>query len=261
MIDKIPFHIDVLDAMKHYPKDIFYRGKLELLEKQKISIVGSRKPNQYARELTTRLVQKLVQKGVCIVSGGAIGIDAIAHKSAGAENTIMVAATGLDKRYPAINKNLIIDMEKSGLVLSQFAVGTPSNRYNFVLRNELVVALGEALIVAYADENSGTMRSVEYALKMGKKIYVLPHRVGESQGTNRLLMEKKAEAIYDLDHFVAQFCGVDAKAKESSEDPFLEYCRKNPSYDLVFAQYASRLFEAELAGEIEVQNGVIRVLA
>ena len=64
------------------------------------------------------LTTKLSQVGICIVSGGAIGIDTLAHKGAGTSNTIMVAGTGLDKRYPAINKNMILDIEENGLVLS-----------------------------------------------------------------------------------------------------------------------------------------------
>jgi len=107
MIRAVGFHIDTLESMKKYPQPLYYKGNTELLTRQKIAIVGSRKPNQYAREMTHQLALKLSNAGVCIVSGGAIGVDAIAHKAAGASNTIMVAATGLDKRYPAINKNLI----------------------------------------------------------------------------------------------------------------------------------------------------------
>jgi len=259
MIKEIDFHIEALDAMKSYPQPLYYLGKSELLARKKISIVGSRKPNQYAREMTHRVAQNLSQRGVCIVSGGAIGVDAIAHKAAGVNNTIMVAATGLDKRYPAINKNIIEAIAADGLVVSQFAVGTPSTRYNFVLRNELVVALGEVLIVTYADENSGTMRSVEYALKMGKKIYVLAHRIGESEGTNRLLLEKKAEAIYDIDAFVSSFMGSDKKIESEDESPFLEFCRTNPSYERAVQKFPKEIFEAELSGMIRVENGKIYV--
>ncbi len=166
MIEQIRFHISELEAMKRYPSVLFYKGNTDLLHKKKVAIVGSRKPNQYARELTHKLSQKLSQVDVCIVSGGALGVDAIAHKAAGADNTIMVAATGLDKRYPSINKNIIADIEKSGLVLSQFQEGTPSQKYNFPLRNEVVVALGDVLVVTYADFNSGTMHSVEYVIYM-----------------------------------------------------------------------------------------------
>ncbi len=255
MIKTIDFHIPELDAMKKYPKEIFYIGNAELLKRPKISIVGSRKPNQYARQFSHEIASKLSQAGVCIVSGGAIGVDAICHKAAGANNTIMVAGTGLDKRYPAINRNIIEEIEKKGLVLSQFQAGVPSNKYNFPLRNELVVALGDILIVTYADINSGTMRSVEYALKMGKEVYVLPHRIGESDGTNKLLNKGLAQAIYDVDEFVAKFGCV--KENNIVRDEFLEYCKTNPTYDEAIAKFGAKIFEYELSGKIIVKNGKI----
>jgi len=256
--EEIPFHIKELDSMKKYPQKLYFKGDTSLLDRKKISIVGSRKPNQYARQKTVELVTKLSQGGVCIVSGGAIGIDAIAHKSAGADNTIVVAATGLDKRYPSINAKLIEDVETKGLVVSQFQDGSPSTRYNFVIRNELVVALGEILIVTYADLNSGTMRSVEFALSMGKDVYVLAHRIGESEATNKLLQEGKAKAIYNIDAFAKKFAVEQSKASEI-KDAFLDFCKTNPSYDEAVAKFPSRVFEAELQGEISVKNGLIEL--
>jgi len=259
MIEKVDFHIRELDSMKKYPKELSFTGNTKLLAKKKISIIGSRKPNQYARYKTEELAYKLSQNGICIVSGGAIGVDAIAHKAAKSHNTIMVAATGLDKRYPAINKNLIVDIENNGLVLSQFEAGSPSTRYNFVLRNELVVALGDILIVSYADVNSGSMRSVEFALAMGKEIYVLAHRIGESEATNSLLAEGKAKAIYDIDSFVKSVTN-EAVQQIKEEDEFLLFCKTNPNYDVVLKKFPTRVFEAELKGEIEVKNGTVIVL-
>jgi DNA processing protein len=258
MIQSIDFHIKELEDMKKYPQELFFIGDTSLLRRKKISIIGSRKPNQYARHKTEELSRKLSQSGVCIVSGGAIGVDSISHNAAGANNTILVAATGLDKRYPAINKNLIQDVEKQGLVMSQFTKGSPSTKYNFVLRNELVVALGDILIVTYADLNSGSMRSVEYALKMGKEIYVLSHRIGESEATNNLLSEGKAKAIYDIDIFVKQFGDIIITNKKS--DDFLDFCKTNPSYDETLAKFPSRVFEAELSGEIDIRNGQVFVV-
>ncbi len=255
---EVEVHIDALEAMKKYPKELYFKGNLGLLKTPKMSIVGSRKPNQYAREMTHQLATKLANAGVCVVSGGAIGVDAIAHKAAGSKHTIMVAATGLDKRYPAINAKLIQSIEEEGLVLSQFGAGTPSQKYNFVLRNELVVALGDILIVTYADMNSGTMRSVEYALKMGKPIYVLAHRIGESAATNRLLQEGKAKAIYDIDAFVKEFTAFSPEQK--STDEFLEYCKTAPNYEAALQKFPSRLFEAELSGEVIIKNAKVYVV-
>lgn len=258
-IKEINFHIPELDSMKKYPKNLYYIGNTNLLKKIKISIVGSRSPNQYARQCIHQISNKLSNAGICIVSGGAIGIDAIAHKAAGANNTIMVAGTGLDKRYPSINRNMIQEIENDGLVISQFEAGVPSNRWNFPLRNEIVVALSDILIVAYAEINSGTMRSVEYALKMGKEIYVLPHRVGESDGTNKLLQDSMAKAIYNVDEFIARFSNNTLKKMDN--DDFLEYCKTNPSYEEAVNKYSTKLFEYELEGKIQITNGTIYTLS
>jgi len=244
-----------LGAMKKYPDEINYIGNLELLKRKKVSIVGTRHPNQYTKMLTQEIARKLSLNGVCIVSGGAMGVDALAHHSAGVQNTIMVAGTGIDIRYPKINKKLIEDIENNGLVLSQFKSKTPSNKYNFPLRNELVVALGDILVVTQADLKSGTMRSVEYALKMKKKIYVLAHRIGESAGTNNLLNSADAKAIYDIDAFIQEVSGFNVVEKK--EDEFLDFCETFPSYEDALVKYPLRVFEAELSGEISIKNGKI----
>lgn len=258
MIKSIDFHIDELDLMKKYPKEIFYKGNIELLKRRKVSIVGTRKPNQYTQQFTHLLSKGLSSNNITIVSGAAMGVDAIAHNGASTSNTIAVAGTGLDIRYPAVNKNLIIDIENNGLVLSQFENNQTATRYTFPLRNEVVVALGEILIVTQADLNSGTMRSVEYALKMNKQIYVLPHRLNESEGTNRLLQEGKAKAIYNIDKFIEDFVGCKNEIK--SKDNFIEYCKTNPTYDEAMELYSAEVFEYELLEKIQVQDGSIIVL-
>ncbi|MDQ1243954.1 MAG: processing protein [Campylobacterota bacterium] len=250
----LSYEIPELLAMKSYPKQLFYDGDTELLNRRKVSIVGSRKPTTYSRVYIQKIASLLAKEGVCVVSGGAMGIDAMAHAGAGASNTISVLPCGIDARYPAVNKNLLNDIQKNGLLLSQFEIGYSATPWSFVVRNELVVALGEVLVVGEADLESGTMRSVEFALKMGKEIFVLPQRLGESGGTNQLLKESKAKGIYDIDEFVARFSTCrDIELKK--EDDFTKFCSTNPTYDEALANYPNRVFEAELSGEIKIQNG------
>lgn len=249
--------ITELASMQNQPESIYYRGNTQLLKKRKIAIVGTRRPSQYTKEFTLKLSQQLSSSGFCIVSGGAMGVDALAHKGAGASNTIAVLANGLDIRYPAVNKSLIIDIENKGLLLSSYADKTPSLAWQFVARNEIVVALSEALIVCEADLNSGSMRSVTFALKMKKPIYVLPHRINESLGTNQLLQESNARQINSIDDFITELGGVTVK---HVDDIFLDYCRNNSSYECVVKTHAEELFEYELEGKIEVVNGKIIVL-
>ncbi len=256
MIKQLDIHIPELESMKKYPSEISYIGNQDLLKKTKISIVGTRKPNQYTRHQTYLLAQKLASVGVCIVSGAAMGVDAISHTAAGASNTIAVVANGVDIRYPAVNKELLKSIEQEGLVLSQFNNGFRTTSWSFVIRNELVVALGDILVVTEADLDSGSMRSVEYALKMGKEIYVLPHRWGESMGTNSLLQQGLAIPIYDIELFVSRF-GEIAKI---SDDPFLQFCITKPTFDEVVSRFGDIVYEAELEGTIRVENGLVLVV-
>jgi len=257
MSQQLSQYLPILEKMKKYPSSLFYKGNLTLLDRPKVSIVGTRKPSGYTRQVTHMLAKALVKRGVCIVSGAAMGVDAIAHSGAGEDNTIAVVANGVDIRYPAINKNMIEAIEKQGLVLSQFEEGFRATGWSFVVRNELVVALGEMLIITEAQLDSGSMRSAEYALAMGKKIYVLPHRLGESSGTNALLRDCQATPIYDIETFASQFGQA---ADESVEkDDFFYFCQGAPTFDEALAQFGDRVYEAELEGVVTIQNGIVRL--
>lgn len=250
-----------LRSMQKYPSSLYFEGRDALLDVPKVSLVGTRKPSQYTRTLTHRLASTLAKAGIAVVSGGAMGVDAIAHAGATPKNTIAVLPCGIDLKYPAVNKTLLGAIEKEGLLLSQFERGFKATPWSFVVRNELVVALGDVLIVAEAELESGSMRSVAYALEMQKEIFVLPHRIGESGGTNALLQEHKAEAIYDIDRFVQMLLaryGLGASKEEKreySDDPFLAFCKTTPTYEEAMRLFASRVFEAELGGEILVKEG------
>lgn len=227
MISPISDYIPALEAMKKYPKELYGIGNSALLQRPKVSIVGTRRPSGYTKHFTYSLAQALAKRGVCLVSGAAMGVDAIVHNGAGAENTIAVVANSLDIRYPAVNRLLIEGIEKEGLILSQFPQTFKATPWSFVVRNELVVALGDILIVAEADEKSGSMRSVEFALKMGKKIYVLPQQLDHSRGTNRLLAEGLAEPIYDIEVFADKY-GVSPQNADIEKDDFFYFVKIHP---------------------------------
>ncbi len=243
------------EQMTRLPNELWYIGNSRLLERRKVSIVGTRRPLAYTKDFTYKLARALAKRGVVVVSGAAMGVDAIAHQGAGAENTIAVMANGLNIRYPAVNKNLIADIEKKGLTLSFYEAGFRARSWSFVARNELVVALGEVLIVTEAELHSGSMRSVEYALKMGKEIFVLPHRLSESNGTNSLLCDGKAKAIYDIEAFANSFGVV-----EQEEDTFIEFLETSPTLEAALSKYGERIYEAELEGRIVIKDGIVQLL-
>lgn len=258
MFNAVPHRITELESMQNYPKSLDYKGSLELLSRPKISIVGTRRPNPYTRSSTYELAKKLSLAGIVIVSGAAAGVDTIAHQGAGVDNTIAVLPSGIEVRYPKANSELIASIETNGLTLSQFEPTFEARAWSFVVRNEIVVALGECLIVAEADIGSGSMRSVEYALEMGKPIYVLPHRIRESEGTHQLLAQGKATAIENIDNFLAY---ISKKTLNTILDtPFLAFCRTLPSYEEVMLKFPREIFEAELSGLVDVRNGRVVVV-
>lgn len=255
MSDIIQFKIPELAHMKKVPEKLFFKGNLELLKRKKIGIVGSRRPSSYTKIFTSKLASSLSSCNICIVSGAAMGVDAISHKSAGASNTIAVVANGLDIKYPKINKNLIEDIEKNGLVLSQFEDGYSARPYSFVLRNELVVALSDIIIITQADLNSGSLHSAKFAIEQGKEIYVLPQRINESLGTNELIEKGLATPIYNIDKFILKF----TNNEKMNLDYFLEFCKDNPTYSEALEKYPNETFENELNGKIKIIDGYVTI--
>ena len=257
-MNKITEKIEALSMTKKYPEQLFYKGDLSLLERPKVSIVGSRRPSSYTRQYTQDIAAALAKRGVVTVSGAAMGVDAIAHLGAGPDNTIAVLPSGIDIRYPAVNRELIADIEARGLTLSQFDEGFRATNWSFVLRNEIVVALGDVLVVTEAEEGSGSMRSVAYALEMGKEIFVLSHRVGESMGTNGLLRQGLAQPIYAVEDFAARF-GVETTSVLPKDD-FYYFCQQHPTLDSVVETFGDRVYMAELEGMVRIEGGIVSLV-
>jgi DNA processing protein len=234
--------------IKKPPKELYYVGDLSLLNKRLVTIVGTRRPSNYTKTYTAKLAKELSKVGVCIVSGGAMGVDAIAHQNA-FPNTIAILANSLDYFYPAINQKLLSNIYKNALALSEYEKEFRARPYSFVHRNRLVVGLGECLIITEADEDSGSLRSAEFALEQGKKIYVLPHRLDESKGTQSLVKQGLAEPIYDIFTFISQFGNI-----IKNNDELIEYCSNIPSLDDALKRFGNKLYEYELEGRITIKN-------
>ncbi|WP_457560452.1 DNA-processing protein DprA [Caminibacter sp.] len=220
---------------------LFALGNLELLKKEKIAIVGSRRASKYSKEITFLLAKKLSKKFV-IVSGGALGIDTEAHKGA-FPNTIFVSPSSLDKIYPKANENLIKNIYKDALALSEYEKNHMPRKYTFLERNRIIVSLSDFVIIPEAEINSGSMRSFEWAKELNKKVYIIPQRLGESSGTRYLANNNLAEVIWDIDEFCKSL-GIKDKSKVLS-------------YEEAYKKYGERLFEMEILGEIEIKNGKV----
>lgn len=174
------------------PCAIYYKGKLEEVDKS-LAIVGPRKASYYGKWAAEKYSKEVARAGVCIISGLAKGIDAIAHTGAISSNqkTYAVLGNGLDRIYPKCNEKLYGQIEESGALISEYPLGMEPKASNFPQRNRIISGLSDAVFVVEAKQRSGTLITVDYALKQGKDVLALPGNVNSlySQGTNKLLKE------------------------------------------------------------------------
>jgi len=245
--------IDELKRLKKPPKKLWYKGNLELLKYRKVAIVGSRKMNTYSKMLILRLAGELKKREICVVSGAALGCDIIAHEGA-FPHTIAVFGNGLNEIYPRTNAKMISQIYEHALALSEYDPDVKAAGFQFLERNRIVVGLCEALVVAQADLKSGSLQSARLAREMGIPVFVFPHRMGESAGTNALLAKNQANLIHDINEFADSF----AELKDFKSDEILDFIRENPNFDAAFAKFGDKIYEYEIDGKIEIMGtGII----
>lgn len=197
-----------LNALPNPPKRLFFKGDANLLSHKKVAIVGTRAPNPYTKNLTALLASRIA-RFAAIVSGGALGTDCVAHRG-GFPHTIMVSPSGLNIPYPRENAKLIEAIGREALILSEYESDFMPRKESFLERNRLVIALSDLVILPQGDLKSGTSASARIALELGKPIFTLPQRYGESPLTTALLAQNKAKAIYDIDDFLGEIFGAAA---------------------------------------------------
>lgn len=181
-------------GMPFWPLAMSYRGNEQLLKLPRVAIVGSRHPTYYGREQAFRFSRALAQNGVAVLSGGAIGIDAIANSTALEHGvSIAVLGSGLAELYPPANITLFREMSAShrGLLLSEFHPQQKAEKWNFPRRNRTIAALADFVLVVEAADRSGTMSTVRAALDCNIDVGAIPGPIDipTSQGTNRLIAE------------------------------------------------------------------------
>ncbi|MDD2332502.1 MAG: DNA-processing protein DprA, partial [Candidatus Cloacimonetes bacterium] len=169
-----------------------YRGDLlASLSKPILAVVGTRKSSSYGREMTRKLLQPLVKRGICIVSGLAIGIDTIAHQCAleQGSSTLAVLAGGVDEIYPAMNKELARRITAQGALISEYEPCTKLERWNFPARNRIVSALSQSVFVVEGTIDSGALLTAKFALEQNREILALPGNINNpnAQGPNYLI--------------------------------------------------------------------------
>ena len=188
-----PVYPALLKEIRDYPKELYYIGDPKLLEEKCVSIVGSRKTNQYGRSTAYSFGKALGQRGITVVSGMAVGIDTCAHEGALQEkgNTAAVLACGPDLCYPPRNRELKGKIESAGIVLSEYPPGTAAQRYYFPQRNRIISGLSPLTVVVQAGNRSGALITAELAADQGRDVGAVPGNIDSEYnlGSNKLLRE------------------------------------------------------------------------
>jgi DNA processing protein len=173
------------------PPIIYVKGRIEVLQRHAMAVVGTRVPTVYGKKVTESICTELVERRLVIVSGLARGIDTCAHQSCISHKgeTVAVLGCGLDRCYPSENRELSEKIVENGVLLSEFPLGTPPEAYNFPRRNRIISGLSSAVLVVEAGVKSGSLITAHYALQQGREVFAVPGPISSplSMGTFNLI--------------------------------------------------------------------------
>jgi len=181
------------------PIILYYKGTANLNPQRTVGIVGTRKPSEYGVIQCEKLVEGLKSYGVSIISGLAFGIDTTSHRKSveTGQETIGVLGHGLDMVYPASNRKLSQKMLEHGGLLTEFGHGSKPDRENFPMRNRIIAALSDSVVIAESAVRGGSIITATFADAYNKDVFAIPGRVTDemSAGPNKLIKTHKAHMI------------------------------------------------------------------
>lgn len=224
------------------PAVLFFRGDWAVLEARRVGVVGTRNATGPGRDFATTLGFGLAREGVTVVSGLAKGIDGAAHRGvlrADPARAVGVVANGLDSPYPRQHAELWRAVAESGLLVSEWPPGTEPERFRFPLRNRIIAALSEVLVVVESRERGGSLTTARAALERGIDVMAVPGSVNNraAAGTNQLIRDgavpvtELADVLLalGLDHRRAPGSGFDSRPwPRGREAEVLDRCRADP---------------------------------
>jgi DNA processing protein len=188
-----PLYREKLSGILDSPYFLFYKGNIDIINNKSIGVVGARKCSNYGLTVTKLLTKELITNNITLISGGARGIDSIAHKTA-LENdghNISVLGCGIDIAYPSENKVLFSKIAEKGVVISEYLLGTAPLRENFPKRNRIISGLSDGIIVIEASEKSGSLITARLAQQQQKKVIAVPGSIlyDGASGSNKLIRD------------------------------------------------------------------------
>lgn len=199
-----PHYPQLLLEIPDPPAILYYKGNPALLNSLSLAIVGSRSATAQGIVNAENFAHVLSDAGLCIVSGMALGIDAAAHRGGliGRSSSIAVVGTGLDKIYPARNKDLAHLLAEKGGLLSEFPLGTPPLANNFPKRNRLISGLTRGCLIVEAAIESGSLITAHQAIEQGREVFAIPGSIHSphTKGCHRLIKQgaKLVESAQDI---------------------------------------------------------------
>jgi DNA processing protein len=201
-----PGGLDELGPARPYALWLRGQADLRLATPRSVSMVGSRAATGYGAHVAGEIAADLGERGWAIVSGGAYGIDAAAHRGALAAGgiTIAVLACGVDYAYPAGHVDLFADIAAHGLVISEWPPGRHPARFRFLTRNRTIAALACGTVIVEAGERSGALNTARHAAELGKPLMAVPGPVtsAQSAGCHRIIRDWGATCVTRADDII-----------------------------------------------------------
>jgi len=170
------------------PSVIYYRGELPNPQKPLLGMVGTRKPSQQASEQAYKIAGNIGRSGISVISGLALGIDAMSHRGnliSGAPG-YAVLGSGIDEIYPSSNRPLAKRiLDSGGAIISEYPPGVAPSKWSFPARNRIIAALSRSVLIVEAPEKSGALITAAFALDQGKDLWVASCGIQESSSFDR----------------------------------------------------------------------------
>jgi len=189
-----PFYPERLARVRRRPIVLYYKGVLIDLDREVcIAEVGTRTMTEYGSQAAYSVAYDMARAGAVVVSGMAKGVDGMAHRGAldAGGYTVAVLGCGIDRAYPTENLELMNQIIKNGVVMTEYKPFSPPNGWHFPLRNRIISGLSQGTVVIEAPRKSGALITAQTALEQGRDVFAIPGKVGElgSTGTNELIRD------------------------------------------------------------------------
>lgn len=207
--------------IKNPPQKLYVKGNYKLLNNQSLAIVGSRRCSQYGVKYAQKFAKEICSKNITIISGLALGIDAVAHEIAKdcIGNTIGVLGCGINQVFPEENRYLFDEILKNdGCIISEYGPDEEINKQNFPKRNRIISGISNAILVVEAGYRSGSTITGKYGLEQKKNVYCIPRDLGITNGigTNDLI-KLGAKLVTNSEDILEEFIIKEPEGKISKQ--------------------------------------------